>query len=179
MADDVQSPPDAAPLIAPALNLLALAQPISQKVQLKEVNLWSAVVSRGVETAAKAMPTLFDQRFGAEYSKKSDSELEVMVTFIWNGKHTDGSDATVEAQFSILYGVADLDSHGNDQLLAFAKTNGAFNAWPYWREFVQSMSARIGMKPVFVPAMTVTALISAYIIYEASLANSSTSSSQT
>ena len=36
-------------------------------------------------------------------------------------------------------------------LRAFAETNGVFNAWPYWREFAQSMAARMGIPRLVIP----------------------------
>ena len=40
----------------------------------------------------------------------------------------------------------------DEHLHAFSATNGVFNAWPYWREFVQNTTARMGLPtPVIVP----------------------------
>ena len=33
----------------------------------------------------------------------------------------------------------------------FASRNGIFNAWPFFREFVQSTVARMGMPPLMIP----------------------------
>ncbi len=38
---------------------------------------------------------------------------------------------------------------------AFAHFNSAFNAWPYWREYVQSMTQRLGLPPVTIPILRV------------------------
>ena len=38
-----------------------------------------------------------------------------------------------------------------DQLVAFGALNGVFNAWPYCREFVQSMSTRMGLPALTIP----------------------------
>jgi hypothetical protein len=38
---------------------------------------------------------------------------------------------------------------------AFAEFNATFNAWPFWREFVQSMTARMGLPAVVVPLLPV------------------------
>ena len=38
-------------------------------------------------------------------------------------------------------------------LTTFAETNGIYNAWPYWREFVQSTLARMGLPPVALPLL--------------------------
>jgi hypothetical protein len=45
-----------------------------------------------------------------------------------------------------------------EDVRAFAEYNSTFNAWPYWREFVQSMCARMGLPQVVVPVLPVPAL---------------------
>ena len=45
---------------------------------------------------------------------------------------------------------------------AFGKMNGIHNVWPYWREYVQSVSTRAGMPPVTLPLMTGTAIADYY-----------------
>ena len=44
-------------------------------------------------------------------------------------------------------------------LQAFAQFNATFNAWPYWREFVQSMTGRMGLPVVTVPILPVPNLV--------------------
>jgi len=35
----------------------------------------------------------------------------------------------------------------------FAETNGLYNAWPYWREFVQNTAARMSLPGLTVPVL--------------------------
>ncbi|MCL5669760.1 MAG: hypothetical protein M1423_00425 [Acidobacteria bacterium] len=57
----------------------------------------------------------------------------------------------VDVSFELLYKIPpDLDP-SRAELRAFAGTNAIFNAWPYWREFVQSMTARAGLPPLTLP----------------------------
>jgi len=44
-------------------------------------------------------------------------------------------------------------------VVAFATFNATFNAWPYWREFVQSMTSRMGLPSVVIPVLPVPNLI--------------------
>jgi preprotein translocase subunit SecB len=37
------------------------------------------------------------------------------------------------------------------ELRDFAQINGIFNVWPYWREFIQNMFARMNLPPFFLP----------------------------
>lgn len=36
---------------------------------------------------------------------------------------------------------------------SFAETNAVFNAWPYFREYVQSTTLRMGLPPLTVPLL--------------------------
>ena len=36
-----------------------------------------------------------------------------------------------------------------EELKAFSKSNVGYHVWPFWREYVQSTCARIGMSPPF------------------------------
>lgn len=38
-----------------------------------------------------------------------------------------------------------------EELSEFGNVNAVFNAWPYWREFVQSSIGRMGLPPVVLP----------------------------
>lgn len=48
-----------------------------------------------------------------------------------------------------------LEEIDGDAVMAFSQFNAAFNAWPYWREYVQSMAARLGLPSVTVPILRV------------------------
>jgi hypothetical protein len=58
---------------------------------------------------------------------------------------------TIEAEFFLLYSIqkaADLD---DVSFKSFAEFNGTYNAWPYWREFVQSVTSRMELPPLTIP----------------------------
>ena len=48
--------------------------------------------------------------------------------------------ARVEAEFLLVYKAKSLDGLAESNYDAFADYNGVFNAWPYWREFVNNMT---------------------------------------
>ena len=43
------------------------------------------------------------------------------------------------------------ESFASEELAAFGKINGVFNAWPYWRELVHASLARMDMPTLTVP----------------------------
>ncbi len=39
----------------------------------------------------------------------------------------------------------------SDELECFSEQHVCFHVWPYWREYVQSCCARLGIAPIFIP----------------------------
>lgn len=60
-------------------------------------------------------------------------------------------DLVIEATFLIIYKAKSLVGLGQKNFEAFGQTNGVYNAWPYWREFVQNTVARMSLPPLTIP----------------------------
>ena len=60
---------------------------------------------------------------------------------------------SVETSFELQYRLPEGLDVDPDILTTFAETNGVYNAWPYWRESVQSTFARMGLPPVVLPLL--------------------------
>jgi hypothetical protein len=60
-------------------------------------------------------------------------------------------DATLELVFSYPADTSPLPS--SEELQAFANTSALMNCWPYWRELVQNMVARMNLPPFVVPLL--------------------------
>lgn len=56
----------------------------------------------------------------------------------------------VKAKFELTYDLSRTDLP-QDALERFAKINGIYNAWPYWREFVQNCTTRMALPPLIMP----------------------------
>lgn len=73
------------------------------------------------------------------------------------GEDSDGEDqdqdrrAGVVVTLELTYEVPADTELDEVALKAFAETNGIFNAWPYFREFVQSSFVRMDLPPVLLP----------------------------
>jgi hypothetical protein len=57
----------------------------------------------------------------------------------------------INATFILEYEISSASDLADEQFRAFARTNGIYNAWPYWREYVQSTTARMGLPPIMIP----------------------------
>jgi len=61
----------------------------------------------------------------------------------------------IEAVFSLSYKVQNLTGLTRENFDCFGRMNGIYNAWPYWREFVQNVTARMGLPSLTLPVFRV------------------------
>ena len=85
--------------------------------------------------------------------------LAVHVQYSLKGS-PDGPDSApyvnLSVVFQLLYDGDGLTSIAPEKLQAFGEINGVHNAWPYFREVVQSMSTRMGLPSMTVPLLKIT-----------------------
>jgi hypothetical protein len=65
-------------------------------------------------------------------------------------------DVVLRAIYALDYTLSDEVMFDDVTLEHFCVFNGTFNAWPYWREFVQSTTMRLGLNPLVMPVMKIT-----------------------
>jgi hypothetical protein len=57
----------------------------------------------------------------------------------------------IDCCFMLVYSLPSFDGLTEDQFVAFAKTSGLFNVWPYWRQVVHNASLQLGLPAVVLP----------------------------
>ena len=77
-------------------------------------------------------------RFGLKIKAPGDNQPE-LVSFA--------------AIFRLVYSSAQMKELPTESVSQFANTNSVHNAWPYWREFVQNMIARMGLPILTLPLL--------------------------
>ena len=140
---------------------MALAIAVSPRVQIKCIRL--------IETSAKRLPVEMDLptdvAITVDVQSKFDSqkrEIGVRIQFGLTGRHkerTTGSPPLViQARFWLAYALESSEGLKPGHISAFGNLNGVYNAWPYWREYVQSVVTRMGLPPLPVPVFRPLAL---------------------
>jgi hypothetical protein len=61
----------------------------------------------------------------------------------------------IAGKIEALYELSDEEKPTPEQIKAFAKSNGMLNIWPYWREYIQSATQRVGFAPLTLPLFRV------------------------
>lgn len=68
---------------------------------------------------------------------------------------SEGPEVQIDATFEIIYSFPQDASPppAVEEMQAFSETNALMNCWPYWRELVQTMVAKMGLPPLVVPLL--------------------------
>ena len=97
---------------------------------------------------------IFDVTTKARLEKELNLIL-VFPTFKMEARLEKSKDSSpnivIEAEFLLIYEIKNLEGIKKDNIEAFGRINGIYNAWPYWREFVQDTIARMGLPRLTVP----------------------------
>jgi len=130
--------------------------PLIEAVQIIDIRLVEASVATSVRSANEAGEVDLTIRSSAdvkEYNKDTGMfwVLVKIKTQLIQREPKKGTAVFVNVAFEIKYGLPKELEVSQEQLNTFAKFNGVFNAWPYWREFVQSMVARMNLPTLTLP----------------------------
>jgi preprotein translocase subunit SecB len=128
--------------------------PLIAAVELKAVRLISSHVKRIEvlpDTSKRQAEIQIDCRAKARRQEEGFVVAAEIAVSVRPKDEQDKSWVTVEARFDLEYGLPKGMKPTPRELKLFAETNGIFNAWPYWREFVQSTSSRMNVPQIVLP----------------------------
>jgi preprotein translocase subunit SecB len=137
-------------------SLLVLAATVSPRVQIEGVRLSRC---RATSTLPKPETSLqiefgFD---GEATADREDNRIAVVASLMVRAGTPEGVEPPafkIEAQFILDYKINSFDGISEEELIAFGKVNGVFNVWPYCREYIQSMTTRMGYQALALPVLT-------------------------
>ncbi len=103
-----------------------------------------------------APPESLRCRYGARGAKYEVIEegLVVSVSLMFAVSDDGNGDEvllSITATFTAVYSVPEPSSYSPDDLECFARLNGTYNVWPYWRELLHTMGGRAGLPGLVVP----------------------------
>lgn len=137
---------------------LERASLVSRSVQIETVTLTRVAMNTDLVEEPSNAPLRLSQRYRARYEfPPSDSNTVLVRVDLRFEAHStsDGEPdhrvADIEAEFLVVYRTNATSPFPTDALRHFARLNGTYNAWPYWRELVQNMTTRAGMSGITVP----------------------------
>ncbi len=137
---------------------VSLAARVSSKVEIVNVLLKQSSCYRKPDTGKAKIALEIECDTTYEIDKKN-SIITVLPNFKLKGysekKEADEPALKIEAVFVLIYKVSNFKDLKKKHFEAFANTNGIYNAWPYWREFVQNTIARMSLPPLTIPVFRI------------------------
>ena len=142
----------------PRPSLLELSVALSPWTHIKRVRLVrSQIVSNDIDAAEPSKVT-----FGFDAGTTLDREKELLHVRALLTVSA-GDLVHITAEFAVEYAVDKVGLSFSDEIVtAFGRMNGIYNAWSYWREYVQSITTRMGLPPLTMPLMTAMSLLDYY-----------------
>lgn len=128
---------------------------VSGKVEIVDIKLLACEAKRHpVINLKKKNEIQLSQNAKAQVNKRNKS-LHVMIenTLVALGEDQEAKDPylVIKATFQASYRVSNFDGLTEEGYQRFADLNGVFNTWPFWREFIQSTTARFGLPCLTIP----------------------------
>lgn len=127
----------------------------TQKLQLRDLRVLTSSTFLNPLINPQDLPKEVNQEIKVHSARSDgDSSLLYMIDFALKSNLENGDPAlSVAVRFGLIYKFQTLDGIGDKEAQIFGQTTGLFCIWPYWREFVQNMVARMGLPPIRIPPM--------------------------
>jgi len=139
-----------------------LAAPLMQQVEIRNVLLDRCSGERSPsleldQRAFKIQTGVSELGFGKDVeSKRLFVRTTFTLTVIQDAAGEPKSVLSLTASFVLTYTVASFEGIEDENIRGFSAVNGVYNAWPYWREFAQTTTARMGVgKGITVPVFRI------------------------
>ena len=132
----------------------SLAEPISNQINIISVRLIKCNCFQCPSAGMGKHSLEIDCNTEVQVNEKK-GDILVFPTFKLQAFSPEGKkkepDLIIEATFILIYKAKTLEGLKQENFKAFADTNGIYNVWPYWREFVQNTVVRMSLPPLTIP----------------------------
>jgi hypothetical protein len=142
-------------LISPTREEFKAAQSLQTHCELSQVALLRCAGQRAPAGAQLSEPYTLNESHSST-ARLIDDALAVEVSF--DSYAVDANKITVfsvECAYELCYGLKDGYRPEGNEIEAFKNGNAIFNCWPYFREFFQSLTSRMGQAPPPLPFLRV------------------------
>ncbi|MFA7235883.1 MAG: hypothetical protein WC058_03375 [Phycisphaeraceae bacterium] len=138
---------------------IAFAEAVASAVDIIEVRLLATRAKQKLVDGQRPKTVRLGRGTNTTIDRKKNN-ISVSIRFVLDGAENESTswDETplrIEATFGLSYKVRRMDDFNDEQMRAFGEINGAYNAWPFWREFVYSTLARMGLPPLTLPVFRI------------------------
>ena len=132
---------------------IRLAERVAATVDIIEVRLVETSAMQQMMDAAHP-PKVRVARKSETIRNNEDGFIAVKISFLFEAKDAEkegGAKVKIEAVYDLMYRLENLSQFSDEEIDAFGDVNGCYNAWPFWREYVYTTLARMGLPPITLP----------------------------
>jgi len=131
--------------------IMDMAVQVSDRVQLEDVRLLGCNCE--LQSLSGEGEKSFEVTRTTDFSVDPEtSMIFVVVHFVLDAvKDRKQNLAKIKADMLLVYKIRDIEGLTDQHFRSFADQNAVFNAWPYWREFIQNMTTRMQLPPLTLP----------------------------
>lgn len=130
---------------------------VAEQVELKEVRLLGCDCSQSIKNIQGSKSFDIDRNVEVQVDREAKRIFVIadfgLKAFLENEK--DVPFGTIKATFLLVYDAENISEMPDEYFESFGKTNGVYNAWPYWREFVQNATTRMGLPSLTIPVFRI------------------------
>lgn len=136
--------------------MVAIIRKLANLVKLKELYFENTEAQR-LLTGKAPKEVDVDLSYSAEGRMRSANSIDALVSFFVKVNGLDkASIAKIACKIRLSYDVKEAKPGEGVEMTeglvsAFARTNGIYNAFPYFREYLQSTCPRLGLPPILAP----------------------------
>lgn len=141
---------------------LSLAIAISDQVELKDIRLLSSECQHAPNVIQGEKIFDVDRTVRVEIDRDKNvilvfPKFELKAYSEEDKIKQDKPFLKIEAIFMLIYQAKDLSGLNEEAFESFGQANGVYNAWPYWREYVQNITSRMGLPSLTIPVFRIVA----------------------
>lgn len=131
------------------VDLAAVAR-VARRVDLKDICLTHITAS----SSPRVQGTLeADLNHDCEAKRLAPNLFEVTCHYNFTAKTSEAEVASAEFDYAILYYVSGDEAVADQDLGEFAFANGTYHSWPFVRQLLSDLTARMGYAPYTLPVL--------------------------
>lgn len=130
---------------------------VSDRVELIDVRIIKSMFEMTPEVNQGKKNVATDRKVNLQVDK--EKELLIVVIDFDLKASVEGVSSpviTIAVSFLLAYRLRNFNELTDESYRSFAELNAVFNIWPYWREFVQNVTVRMGLPPLTMPVFRIT-----------------------
>jgi len=132
---------------------MAAVARIASRVELRGVRLLElAFATKKVVAFGAALEPSFETDCSPLPSEKGSIDVGCDFSFTIRSTGEEVSDTRIK--YLIHYKLSGEEIPAEQDLIAFSAVNGAYHAWPFVRELIFSLTARMGFQPFILPVLS-------------------------